>query len=199
MSGGHTQIVLVDENLEMNILGQTRDDAAGEAFDKTGKMLGLPYPAGPHIDRAAKHGKVVYQFPEPDIPGLDFSFSGLKTAILYFLRDQMNENENFIKENINNICASIQDRIITILMNKLVKAAKQTGINAVSIAGGVSANSGLRNALEETGKKLGWNTYIPKFEYCTDNAAMIAMAASFKFKKGEFAEQTISPSARLPF
>ena len=199
VSGGHTQIVLVDEQLDMKILGQTRDDAAGEAFDKTGKMLGLPYPAGPHIDKAAKLGKIVYEFPEPSIEGLDFSFSGLKTAILYFLRDNVNENENFINDNLNDICASVQSRIISILMNKLIKAAKQTGIREVSIAGGVSANSGLREALETTGERLGWNTYIPKFEYCTDNAAMIAMAASFKFKEGEFAEQTISPSARLAF
>ena len=199
VSGGHTQIVRVNEDMSMDILGKTLDDAAGEAFDKTGKMLGLPYPAGPHIDKAAKLGEVKFSFPEPKIAGLDFSFSGLKTSILYFLRDKMKEDETFIQKNINDICASVQDRIISILMNKLIKAAKETGINELSIAGGVSANSGLRTALTETGKSLGWNTYIPKFEYCTDNAAMIAMAASYKFKRGEFAEQNISPAARLPF
>lgn len=199
VSGGHTQIVRVNEDMTMDILGKTLDDAAGEAFDKTGKMLGLPYPAGPHIDKGAKLGEVKFEFPEPKIDGLDFSFSGLKTAILYFLRDKMKDDSKFIEHNINDICASVQARIISILMNKLKIAAKQTGITEISIAGGVSANSGLREALTQTGIELGWKTYIPKFEYCTDNAAMIAMAAYFKYQKREFAEQNITPAARLPF
>jgi len=199
VSGGHTQIVKVNKDLSMDILGKTLDDAAGEAFDKTGKMIGLPYPAGPHIDKAAKLGEAKFDFPEPKVPGLDFSFSGLKTAILYFLRDRMKEDPQFIVNNINDICASVQGRIISILMNKLKKAAKQSGISEISIAGGVSANSGLRDELTKAGKELGWNTYIPKFEYCTDNAAMIAMAAHFKYQKGEFAGQDITPAARLPF
>jgi len=199
VSGGHTQIVKVNEDLSMDILGKTLDDAAGEAFDKTGKMIGLPYPAGPHIDKAAKLGEAKFDFPEPKVPGLDFSFSGLKTAILYFLRDRMKEDPQFIVNNINDICASVQGRIISILMNKLKKAAKQSGISEISIAGGVSANSGLRDELTKAGKELGWNTYIPKFEYCTDNAAMIAKAAHFKYQKGEFAGQDITPAARLPF
>jgi len=199
VSGGHTQIVKVKKDMSMEILGKTLDDAAGEAFDKTGKMLGLPYPAGPHIDKAAKLGKIKYEFPEPRIKGLDFSFSGLKTSILYFLQKEMKDDPQFIEKNINDICASVQDRIISILMNKLKKAAKETGITEISIAGGVSANSGLRDTLIETGNALNWNTYIPKFEYCTDNAAMIAMAAYFKYQNGEFANQAITPAARLPF
>jgi len=183
----------------MDILGKTLDDAAGEAFDKTGKMLGLPYPAGPHIDKSAKLGVVKYKFPEPKIDGLDFSFSGLKTSILYFLQNKMKEDQTFIEQNINDICASVQSRIISILMNKLKKASTQTGITEISIAGGVSANSGLRSALTEIGQELGWNTFIPKFEYCTDNAAMIAMAAYFKYQRGEFAAQDVTPAARLPF
>ena len=199
VSGGHTQIVKVNKDKSMDILGKTLDDAAGEAFDKTGKMLGLPYPAGPHIDRAAKLGSAKFEFPEPKVDDLNFSFSGLKTAILYFIRDNIKENPKFIDENMNDICASVQARIISILMNKLKKAATQTGIKEISIAGGVSANSGLRQVLTDTGLDLGWNTYIPKFEYCTDNAAMIAMTAHFKYVKGEFAKQDITPAARLPF
>ncbi len=199
VSGGHTQIVKVNKDKSMDILGKTLDDAAGEAFDKTGKMLGLPYPAGPHIDRAAKLGSAKFEFPEPKVDDLNFSFSGLKTAILYFIRDNIKENPKFIDENMNDICASVQARIISILMNKLKKAATQTGIKEISIAGGVSANSGLRKVLTDTGLDLGWNTYIPKFEYCTDNAAMIAMTAHFKYVKGEFAKQDITPAARLPF
>lgn len=197
VSGGHTQIVKITSPLDMEILGTTIDDAAGEAFDKSGKMLGLPYPAGPIIDRNAKLGKAVYPFPEPKISGLDFSFSGLKTSILYFLKKQIKDDPNFIEEHINDICASIQDRIISILMNKVKKAAKETGIKSIAIAGGVSANSGLRNTLESTGKELGWETYIPAFQYCTDNAAMIAMAAHYKYEKGLFSDQTIAPSARM--
>jgi len=199
VSGGHTQIVKITDALDMEILGTTIDDAAGEAFDKTGKMLGLPYPAGPVIDRNARLGRPLYAFPEPQIEGLDFSFSGLKTSILYFLKKQLKEDPQFIESNMNDICASVQDRIVSILINKLKKAAKETGINEIAIAGGVSANSGLRDALVATGKELAWKTYIPDFQYCTDNAAMIAMVAHFKYKKGLFADQTIAPSARMPF
>lgn len=199
VSGGHTQIVKVNAALDMQVLGTTIDDAAGEAFDKTGKMLGLPYPAGPVIDRNAKLGNPIFEFPEPRIDGLDFSFSGLKTSILYFLKKQIKEDPQFIESNMNDICASVQGRIVSILMNKLSKAAKETGISEIAIAGGVSANSGLRTTLESTGNELGWNTYIPAFQYCTDNAAMIAIVAHFKYQKGLFADQTIAPSARLHF
>jgi len=196
VSGGHTQIVLVKDHLEMEVIGQTLDDAAGEAFDKTGKLLGLDYPAGPLIDKYAKQGNPIFDFPEPRIAELDFSFSGLKTSIMYFLKRNLKENPQFIEENLADICASVQDRIVSILMNKLKKAAKQTGIREIAIAGGVSANSALRNSLETTGKALGWNTYIPQFQYCTDNAAMIAMAAHFKYLKQEFTDQSITPTAR---
>lgn len=199
VSGGHTQIVLVKDYLEMEIIGTTIDDAAGEAFDKTGKMLQLPYPAGPVIDKLAKDGKAVFDFPEPKIQGLDFSFSGLKTSILYFLQDQKRINPEFAQENIHDICASVQDRIVSILINKLKKAAQTTGINEIAIAGGVSANSGLRKALEDTGKTLGWNTYIPRFEYCTDNAAMIAVTGYYKYLAGIFADQSVHPVARYGF
>lgn len=196
VSGGHTQIIKVKDHLTMEVLGETIDDAAGEAFDKTGKLMGLDYPAGPLIDKFAKEGSPIYDFPEPKIPDLNFSFSGLKTSILYFLRKNIKENPDFIKENMNDICASVQDRIVSILMKKLKRAAKQTGIKEVAIAGGVSANSGLRNALTETGNELGWNTYIPRFEYCTDNAAMIAVTGYYKYLMGAFAEQDATPTAR---
>ncbi len=196
VSGGHTQIVLVKDYLEMEVIGSTLDDAAGEAFDKTGKLMGLDYPAGPLIDKLAKKGKPVFGFPEPQIKDLDFSFSGLKTSILYFLKKQIKENPDFITENLNDICASVQDRIVSILMNKLKKAASQTGIKEICIAGGVSANSELRETLKITGKQEGWNTFIPKFEFCTDNAAMIAVTGYYKFLKGEFADQSVSPVAR---
>ncbi len=199
VSGGHTQIVLVKDFLEMEVIGQTLDDAAGEAFDKTGKLLGLDYPAGPVIDRMAKDGKPIFEFPEPQIRGLDFSFSGLKTAILYFLKKNVRENPNFISENLHDICASVQDKIVTILMKKLRKAARETGIIDVAIAGGVSANSALRAALTEMGKKEGWNTYIPRFEFCTDNAAMIAVTGYFKYLNEEFANQEVTPLARFAF
>ncbi|MEL6943524.1 MAG: tRNA (adenosine(37)-N6)-threonylcarbamoyltransferase complex transferase subunit TsaD, partial [Bacteroidota bacterium] len=172
------------------------DDAAGEAFDKTGKLLGLDYPAGPVIDRLAKSGEPIFKFTEPRIADLDFSFSGLKTSILYFLKKQIKENPNFIQENLNDICASVQDRIVSILINKLKKAAQQTGIKDIAIAGGVSANSALRNSLEKTGKELGWSTYIPQFQYCTDNAAMIGMAAHYKYFKEEFVTQDVTATAR---
>lgn len=197
VSGGHTQIVLVKDFLEMKIIGETTDDAAGEAFDKTAKILGLPYPGGPLIDKYAQLGNAdKFHFPEPDIPNLDFSFSGLKTSILYFVRDNLKTNPNFINENLNDICASVQNRIVTILINKLLFASKQTGIKEIAIAGGVSANSGLRKMLDKVGKENNWNTYIPKFEYCTDNAAMIAITGYYKFLKKEFASQDISPIAR---
>ncbi|GIV30776.1 MAG: tRNA N6-adenosine threonylcarbamoyltransferase [Saprospiraceae bacterium] len=199
VSGGHTQIVSVDDYLDMEVLGTTLDDAAGEAFDKTGKLLGLEYPAGPLIDKLAQQGQPRFEFPEPQIPGLDFSFSGLKTAILYFLREQTQRDPGFIGKNLPDICASVQERIVTILMNKLRLAAEQTGISHVAIAGGVSANSALRRHLQQTGEQLGWQTYIPRFEYCTDNAAMIALAGFFKFLRGEFAPLDIAPSARLPW
>lgn len=196
VSGGHTQIVLVRDFLDMDIIGETLDDAAGEAFDKTGKLLGLGYPAGPHIDRLAREGKPRFPFPEPAVPGLNFSFSGLKTSILYFLKKETSENPDFIKQNLADICASVQEAIVTILLKKLRKAARQTGINEVAIAGGVSANSGLRRALEETGAKEGWTTYIPAFQYCTDNAAMIGVAGYYKYLKGEFSGQEVAPYAR---
>lgn len=197
VSGGHTQIVKVNDYLDMEILGETIDDAAGEAFDKTGKILGLDYPAGPIIDKLARQGKPVFEFPEPQIPDLNFSFSGLKTSILYFLQKKLKENPDFVKENLNDICASVQDRIITILMKKLKKAARQTGIKHVAIAGGVSANSGLREALEKAGHTEGWQTYIPKFQFCTDNAGMIAVTAYQKYLKGQFVGQDIAPTPRM--
>lgn len=199
VSGGHTQIVLIKDHLTMEVLGTTIDDAAGEAFDKTGKILGLNYPAGPVIDKLARDGVPRFEFPEPRIKDLDFSFSGLKTSILYFLKKEVKKDPDFIKDNLNDICASVQDRIVSILINKLIKAAKQTGIKEIASAGGVSANSGLRKALEETGKKRGWNIYTPQLQYCTDNAAMIAMVAHYKYLKKDFAEQDIAPLARFPF
>ena len=197
VSGGHTQIVLVKDYLDMTILGQTTDDAAGEAFDKTGKILGLDYPAGPVIDKLARLGNPIFEFPEPRIPGLDFSFSGLKTSILYFLQKKIKENPDFIAENLNDICASVQSRIVSILMNKLKMAAAQSGIKEIAIAGGVSANSALRETLTTTGDTEGWTTYIPRFEYCTDNAAMIAVTAYQKYLRGDFVGQEVAPLPRL--
>ena len=197
VSGGHTQIVLCEDFLQMKVIGQTLDDAAGEAFDKSAKLLGLRYPGGPLIDKYAQQGNPnKFKFPEPQIPELDFSFSGLKTAILYFIQEKKKKNENFINENLNDICASVQQRIISILLNKLKKAAEQTGIKNICIAGGVSANSGLRRSFEELGKQLDWKTFIPPFEYCTDNAAMIAITAYYKYLAGEFADLSVSPSAK---
>ena len=197
VSGGHTQIVLCESPYQMRVIGQTMDDAAGEAFDKSAKLLGLPYPGGPLIDKYAKEGNPDrFKFPEPNIPGLDFSFSGLKTSILYFLQNEQRSNPAFVQENLNDICASIQSRIVSILLNKLSKASKETGIKSICIAGGVSANSGLRNSFKEMGEKRGWQTYIPAFQYCTDNAGMIAITAYYKFLKGEFADLSISPTAR---
>lgn len=200
VSGGHTQIVLVRDYFDMEIVGQTTDDAAGEAFDKTAKLLGLPYPGGPLIDKYAKLGnKEAFKFPEPQISGLDFSFSGLKTSIMYFVRDRLKENPDFLKENLNDVCASVQDRIISILLNKMKKASVQYQIKTIAIAGGVSANSRLRAALHETADLLNWDVYIPKFEYCTDNAAMIAIAGYHKYLNNDFIGQDIAPLARLKF
>ena len=197
VSGGHTQIVLVKDYLDMEVIGQTLDDAAGEAFDKTGKLLGLDYPAGPLVDKYAKQGEALFSFTEPRIANLDFSFSGLKTNILYFLKRNIKENPDFIKENLVDICASVQDRIVSILINKLKKAAKQTGIKDLAIAGGVSANSGLRSAFQQTGEELGWTTYIPRFQFCTDNAAMIAVAGYYKYLNQDFVGQEVTPVARM--
>ena len=199
VSGGHTQIVLVKDYLDMELVGTTRDDAAGEAFDKTAKILGLPYPGGPLIDKYAQLGDpIAFKFAQPKMPDLEFSFSGVKTSILYFIRMQEESNPNFIQENMNDLCASIQYTLVTILIKKLAKAAKQFDIKEIAIAGGVSANSGLRKALAEKGEELGWNTYIPDFQYCTDNAGMIAITGYYKFLEGQFADQSIQPSARLP-
>ncbi|MEY3367120.1 MAG: hypothetical protein RI973_275 [Bacteroidota bacterium] len=197
VSGGHTQIVCVRDYLDMEVLGETIDDAAGEAFDKSGKMLGLDYPAGPQVDRLARQGHPVFDFPEPQIPGLDFSFSGLKTSILYFLRDRLREDPDFAKVHLADICASIQHRIVTILLKKLRKAARETGIREIAMAGGVSANSGLREGLALMGRQEGWNVYIPPFEYCTDNAAMIALTGYYKYRQGLFSNQEVSAAARL--
>ncbi len=200
VSGGHTQIVLVKDYLEMEVIGTTIDDAAGEAFDKTAKMLQLPYPGGPLIDKYAQTGNPKrFSFSEPQIDGLDFSFSGLKTNVLYFLQKESKLNPSFIQENLNDICASVQQTIISILMKKLLKASQETGINDIAIAGGVSANSGLRNTLSEFGKKNNWNVYIPQFQYCTDNAGMIAISAYYKYLRNEFCTLDIPIKARLEF
>lgn len=198
VSGGHTQIVLVRDFLNMEIIGETIDDAAGEAFDKTAKMLGIPYPGGPSIDKFAQQGNEnAFQFPEPNIAGLDFSFSGLKTSILYFLKEKTARNHDFINENLSDICASVQHRIVTILLNKLEKAAKQFEISTIALAGGVSTNSLLRRGAKELSERHGWKLFIPQVEYCTDNAAMIASVAYQKFLKGEFAVMDVAPAARL--
>ena len=187
VSGGHTQIVRVDGHFEFEILGQTIDDAVGEAFDKCSKMMGLGYPGGPIVDKLAKEGNPLkFKFNLPNVGGLDYSFSGIKTSLLYFLRDRLKENPNFIEENKADICASFQKALIDILMKKLILAVKQTGIKQVSIGGGVSANSGLRERVAEEGKKRGWQTFIPEFKFTTDNAAMIAISGLYKYRRGEF-------------
>lgn len=210
VSGGHTQIVLCESPYQMQVIGETIDDAAGEAFDKSAKLLGLPYPGGPLIDRYAKNGDPTrFHFPEPKIAGLDFSFSGLKTSILYFIQNAgksnlykeeflatESERKDFVRDNLEDICASIQERIVTILLNKLKKAAIQTGISTICLAGGVSANSGLRKSFEEMGRKYNWNTHIPSFQYCTDNAAMIAITGYYKYLANQFADLTVTASAR---
>ncbi|SEW57253.1 tRNA (adenosine(37)-N6)-threonylcarbamoyltransferase complex transferase subunit TsaD [Chitinophaga arvensicola] len=200
VSGGHTQIVLCESPLKMRVIGETLDDAAGEAFDKSAKILGLPYPGGPLIDKYAQTGNPTrFKFPEPRIPELNFSFSGLKTAILYFLQENQQKDPSFITDNLPDICASIQQRIISILLNKVVKASEETGIRDIAIAGGVSANSGLRKALTEYGEKHHWRTFIPKFEYCTDNAGMIAITAYYKYLAGDFVSLDAVPTARAAF
>lgn len=196
VSGGHTQIVWVEDYLTMRVIGETRDDAAGEAFDKAAKILGLPYPGGPLIDRHAKEGNPkAFSFPDTTVPGLDFSFSGIKTALLYFIRDRVAADPDFVKNNLADICASYQNQIVTMLMARLVKASRQTGIKEIAIAGGVAANSGLRAALATRAAEEKWRTYLPAFEYCTDNAAMIGMAAHFKFQKGLFTDLSVAPLA----
>lgn len=198
VSGGHTQLVKVNSALDMQVIGETRDDAVGEAFDKTAKLLGLPYPGGPLIDKYAKEGNPkAFDFPVTRMPNLDFSFSGIKTAVLYFLKEQLQGNPDFIQENLFDLCASIQYTLIEMLRIKLVQAAKETGIRQLAIAGGVSANSGLRKTLELEAKKRNWELFIPKFEYCTDNAAMIAMAAHFKYLEGEFSSLEVTPLAKM--
>jgi N6-L-threonylcarbamoyladenine synthase len=200
VSGGHTQIVKVSGYLNMEILGETQDDAVGEAFDKAAKLLGLQYPGGPLIDKFAKDGNPhAYKFPSVDTPGLNFSFSGIKTAFLYFLRDNTVKDPGFIEKNLNDICASMQSSLIEILMKKLRKAAEQTGIQEIAIAGGVSANSGLRKKMEQEALERGWKIYVPKFEYCTDNAAMIGMAAHFKYLANQFSSQEVNPDPRMRF
>jgi len=197
VSGGHTQIVLCHSPLKMEVIGETLDDAAGEAFDKSAKLLGLPYPGGPLIDKYAREGNAGrFAFPEPQIPGLNFSFSGLKTAILYFLQEQTAKDPGFVAANLPDICASVQGRIISILLNKYRKAARERKVTDLCIAGGVSANSGLRKAFQEMGQKEGWNTFIPPFEYCTDNAAMIAITGYYKYLAGDFALLSATASAR---
>jgi len=200
VSGGHTQIVKIESLNNMQIIGSTLDDAAGEAFDKSAKILGLSYPGGPLIDKYAKKGNInTFTFGKPKIKNLDFSFSGLKTSILYKIQDGVKENSDFIKENLEDLCASIQHAIVSILLDKLQKAIKQTGIKQIAIAGGVSANSYLRDQLENLAKKEKFDFFIPKFEYCTDNAAMVAIAGYFKFSDKNFSQQSESPSARLLF
>jgi N6-L-threonylcarbamoyladenine synthase len=200
VSGGHTQLVLVRDYLDMEIIGTTIDDAAGEAFDKVAKLLGFPYPGGPLIDRAAKEGNpLAFAFSKPQIDGYNYSFSGLKTSVLYFLQKMVKENPDFIAQNTNDICASVQQAILDILFKKLVQAANDLNVTDIAIAGGVSANSGLRNRLKEEGEKRGWRVFIPKFEYCTDNAAMIAITGKFLYEKGIFTDQSVSALARLPF
>jgi N6-L-threonylcarbamoyladenine synthase len=199
VSGGHTQIVLVRDYLDMEVIGQTQDDAVGEAFDKAAKILEMPYPGGPLIDRYAQSGNPqAFRFPDTSMPGLDFSFSGIKTAFLYFLRDEKKKNPAFVQENLNDICASLQHTLVSMLLRRLEKASDQTGIREIAIAGGVSANSGLRKSLRILAEKRRWNVFIPAFEYCTDNAAMIAMAAHFKYLKKDFSPIDVTPLARMP-
>lgn len=198
VSGGHTQIVLVKSFYQMEIIGQTHDDAAGEAFDKTGKILGLPYPSGPVIDKLAKEGNEnAFRFPHPSVPQLDFSFSGFKTSVLYFIRDKQKNDAEFIEKNKNDLCASVQKTIVDILLTKLKTAAQQTGIKEIAIAGGVSANSYLRKKFEQAAKENNWKIFIPEFEFCTDNAGMIAVAAYYKFLKKDFAAFSTAPLARM--
>lgn len=198
VSGGNSQIVRVDDPLHFEILGQTIDDAVGEAFDKCSKMMGLGYPGGPIIDRLAREGDPLkFKFAKPHIPGLDYSFSGIKTSLLYFVRDEIAKDPDFIEKNKEDICASFQKCLVDILMDKLVKAAKQTGIKEIAIGGGVSANSGLRTRVEEEGRKRGWNTYLPEFKFTTDNAAMIAIAGYYHYLAGERTPLDVAPVSRM--
>lgn len=198
VSGGHTQLVWVRDHLDMEVIGETQDDAVGEAFDKTAKLLGLPYPGGPLLDRYAKQGNPkAFSFPITRMPGLNYSFSGIKTAVLYFLRDRLEENPNFITENLPDLCASIQHTLVEMLLIKLKEAMKQVGVTEVAIAGGVSANSGLRSALAALAQRKGWKLYVPEFEYCTDNAGMIAMAAHYKYLRQDFVGYDLVPLAKL--
>ena len=198
VSGGHTQIVKVESPTEMMVIGQTLDDAVGEAFDKSAKLMGLPYPGGPLIDKYAKDGDAErFNFPDAEIPGLNFSFSGIKTAFMYFLRDNLAKDQGFIEQNKNDICAGLQKSLIRMLLQKLKKASDQTKIREIAIAGGVSANSGLREEIYRVAKKKNWNVYIPKLEYCTDNAAMIAMNAHFKYSVNAFCDYSVAPEPRL--
>ncbi|MEM6522933.1 MAG: tRNA (adenosine(37)-N6)-threonylcarbamoyltransferase complex transferase subunit TsaD [Bacteroidota bacterium] len=200
VSGGHTQIVRVKNFLDMEIIGQTMDDAVGEAFDKSAKLMNLPYPGGPLVDKYAQLGDPLkYTFPDSDVPGLDFSFSGIKTAFLYFLRERLKKESDFLDRNINDICASLQHSLIQMLLSRLVKASKKLGINEIAIAGGVSANSGLRRSLQEEAKTRGWNIYIPDFQYCTDNAGMIAMSAHYQYLDKQFSQLDTSPNPRMKF
>lgn len=197
VSGGHTQIVLAHNSLHLEVLGETIDDAAGEAFDKTAKLLGLPYPGGPLVDKYAQTGDPkAFTFAEPQIPELNFSFSGLKTSVLYFLQAQTKNNPQFVQENLANLCASVQHTIINILLKKVKKAVQQTGVKRICIAGGVSANSGLRNRLQQMGAEQGWQTFIPAFQYCTDNAGMIAITAYYQYLGEKFTTLDASPTAR---
>ena len=198
VSGGHTRIIVMKSHLEMEVIGNTIDDAAGEAFDKCGKVMGFPYPAGPLIDKLAKEGnKNAFTFAKPSVKGLDFSFSGLKTNFLYFLRDRIKEDPDFIEKNKADLCASLQHVIVSILIGKLTKASLQTGISEIGIAGGVSANSGLRNGMKDEAEKRNWNLFIPEFKYTTDNAAMIGITGYYKYLRGEFSGQDVTPFARL--
>lgn len=197
VSGGHTQLVWVTSALKMKVIGETQDDAVGEAFDKTAKLIGLPYPGGPLIDKLAKEGNPdKFPFSLGEMPGLNFSFSGIKTAILYFLQKETQKNPNFIEENKADICASVQKTLVDMLLRKVKKAMKEKNCNQIAIAGGVSANSGLRSRLQELGAESGWEVFIPAFQYCTDNAGMIAMAGHFKYEAGEFTDQDVAPLAR---
>ena len=198
VSGGHTQIVRVDSPLGMQIIGTTIDDAAGEAFDKCAKVMGLPYPGGPVIDRLAKEGDPeAFRFARPRVDGFDYSFSGLKTSFLYTLRDAVAQDPDFIERHKADLCASLQTTIVEILLDKLVRASKETGIRDIAIAGGVSANSGLRNGIVEAGRRRGWRTFLPEFKFTTDNAAMIAMAGYYRYREGDFSALDVSPVARL--
>ena len=200
VSGGHTQLVLIEDHLKMSIVGTTIDDAAGEAFDKSAKMLGFPYPGGPLIDKYAQNGDdSKFKFAKPLVKNYDYSFSGLKTSILYFLQKEVKKNPDFVKENRDDLCASIQKTIVDVLFKKLILASKELNIKEIAIAGGVSANSELRERLEKEGRNRNWNVFIPRFEYCTDNAAMIAITGKFMFDKRMFSDQTVTALARIPF